>query len=75
MNNRGGKTHAYVRIGGGGMKMYGVQQGGGSKSGVFCVRNIWMAPIITDQILVITTDQILVIIADRIVVVNQICDQ
>ena len=24
--------------------MYGVQQGGGSKSGIFCVRNIWMAP-------------------------------
>ena len=40
----GGGTHAYVRIGG--MKMYGVQQGGGggSKSAIFCVRNIWMAP-------------------------------
>ena len=34
-----------IRTHGGGMKMYGVQQGGGSKSAVFCVRNIWMAPI------------------------------
>ena len=25
------------------MKMYGVQPGGGSKSGVVCVHNIWMA--------------------------------
>ena len=39
--------------------MYGVQQGGGSKSAVFCVRNIWMAPYykLRDKIVV----QILVI--------------
>ena len=37
------------------MKMYRVQQGegGGSKSGVFCVCNIWMAPYFKIFILII----------------------